>query len=69
MNAVTIAKKCRDGIWSLHVPCCPLCGCEHHHGGGDGAKPLFGERLSHCMIRGEVRGYTLIETPPVGGAK
>jgi hypothetical protein len=57
-------------VWSWVVPCCPLCGREHWHGGGElGGDPrrLLGHRVAHC---GEEdvpphrlqRGYVLVES-------
>lgn len=42
------AVRGHSGIWTLKVPSCPFCGKPHCHGGGDGDKPYYGSRLSHC---------------------
>ncbi len=43
----TRAVRGRDGIWDLYITC-PYCGKTHHHGGGDGNRPVLGSRASHC---------------------
>ena len=52
------AKRERDGVWTLTVKC-PYCGKQHMHGGGDGKRPFYGHRLSHCL-KVPVEGYELV---------
>jgi hypothetical protein len=42
------ARRCRDGVWSLRVAHCPLCGNKHNHGGGSGDTPFYGARTADC---------------------
>jgi len=43
----TRAVRGRDGVWDLYITC-PYCGEKHHHGGGDGDRPILGFRVAHC---------------------
>lgn len=52
------ARRCKDGVWDLCI-ICPFCGKEHQHGGGNGDKPFYGSRLSHCLGKKQ-KGYFLI---------
>lgn len=45
--------------WTLVIDTCPLCGLSHAHGGGSGARPTYGDRLSHCADRSIRRAYEL----------
>lgn len=52
--------------WTLVIDTCPLCGLSHAHGGGSGARPTYGDRLSHCADAKIRRAY---ELRPVDGAR
>lgn len=59
--APTIARRAQDGVWSLTVPICPICGNTHRHGGGTAAEPSYGHRVAHCARQNDgVRGYMLV---------
>lgn len=58
LAAAATAKRGLDGIWKLTVIVCPLCGRQHHHGGGDGDVPLLGYRVGHCGVPNA--GYVLV---------
>jgi hypothetical protein len=51
--------------WLWRMPFCPLCGREHHHGGGPTTgdpRRMLGYRVSHCT---ELGGrYELVERKP-----
>jgi hypothetical protein len=64
--AAIIATQRPDSTWSLRIPACPLCKAEHVHGGGKGAKPTLGDRVTHCRVKSSVNGYTLVL---IGGLK
>jgi len=63
----TYTERASDGVWCLFV-LCPFCGERHQHGGGSGARPGLGHRLSHC-IRGDQRESYVLVTGPSGMAK
>ena len=49
MEQVTAtATRHTDGTWILRIESCPFCHKPHKHGGGMGAAPSGGWRLSHC---------------------
>lgn len=45
--------------WTLIVDACPSCGLSHAHGGGSGARPTYGDRVSHCADASLRRAYQL----------
>ena len=47
MNASVISVYPTPTCWKVFVHC-PYCRRRHSHGGGDGARPFFGSRMSHC---------------------
>jgi hypothetical protein len=59
----------RTCTWSLIVPSCPLCRCAHVHGGGNGAQPSLGTRVSHCLDVNATAQYELIEIEPGAWAR
>ena len=64
--APAVLKPSRGGYRWI-VPCCPLCGKQHQHGGGyltGDPRRLLGHRAAHCarpQRLGESRGYELVE--------
>jgi len=62
----TRAIRRQDGVWHLYVTC-PFCGQEHHHGGGDGPRPIYGGRAAHCT--GDRVGFLEYDLVPEGGRK
>jgi hypothetical protein len=42
------AHRAPSRVWTLTVPRCPFCKGTHTHGGGRGADPDGGPRLSRC---------------------
>ena len=53
--------------YSWYMPECPLCGCEHHHGGGGrDSDPLefLGGRAPHCYWGDKSPEYRLVDADP-----
>jgi len=66
LDAVVIKKEKHAGVWILHINC-PYCKEVHVHGGGEGAEPHLGHRVSHCMREHleRTKGYSLIESEDI----
>lgn len=69
LEAALVGLTQLRGTWSLSVTC-PICGCEHQHGGGTDlgtVRDHLGHRVAHCSGR-ERSGYVLTDPDDLIGA-